>query len=449
MSDTKLIIRMGMLSRLLIVVLQVVSNYFIPDHDANVFTSPTSQSNGSTCHTVVERIVGGFRRWDAEYFLHIAEHGYTYENTLVFYPLFPFSVQYITKFIQAIVPVDCEFRDLSLTVAILLNIIFFINAALILHQLTIEVFNNQRFARIVTMLFCFNPASVFFSAPYTESLFCWLTFSVMLHCAKNDYRAAYLPLALGMWCRSNGILNFGFVIFSVARDVCSRRSITIQNILRGVAIIVFCAFVAGAAIILVQIYYYSLYCEGKDFPMSDVVRDYGNERGYLLAGQRIANWCSFSIPYSYSYLQSYYWNVGFLKYYEFKQIPNFLLASPILGMIFYHSIQFIMNNSGIVMRLGLTHRFKNANQFVYIVHALAIAIFCLLYVHIQVSTRMLASSSPYIYWICAQYFLSENHKNSSKAFLQPKSFITKCIKAWFLGYFLIGTVLFSNYLPWT
>lgn len=104
------------------------------------------------------------------------------------------------------------------------------------------------------------------------------------------------------------------------------------------------------------------------------------------------------------------------------------------------------------MRLGLIQSKPNSeqsNQFVYVVHALTLSIFCLLFVHIQVSTRMLASSSPYIYWICAQQFQKEHHQNSFKAFLQPKSHSTKFIKAWFLGYFVIGTVLFSNFLPWT
>lgn len=450
MTDRKFIIQFATISRILVILLQVVSNIFISDHDAGVFVSPklNRSDSQSTCHSIINTIFGGFRRWDAEYFLHITEHGYTYENTLVFYPLFPFCVRYFTKLILTIAPNACEFSDLSLVVAIVLNIIFFINAASILYELTIEIFNNRRFARIVTTLFCFNPASIFFSAPYTESLFCWLSFSVMLYCARNKWQAALLPLAMSMWCRSNGVLNFGFMVYYIARDACINRT----NVFKALAKVSGGAIITGTAFTIIQAYFYSLYCENNPMEMSDAVKHYGIGKGYILAGHSRPIWCTFAIPYSYSYLQNHYWNVGYLKYYELKQIPNFALAAPILIVIIGHSVYYLLNNEKIVFCLGFSRNVRNiqdVHQFVYVVHALALSLFCILFIHIQVSTRMLASSSPYIYWICAQHFFRENHTNSSKAFLQPKTSITKFIKAWFLGYFVIGTVLFSNFLPWT
>lgn len=453
MSDTKLIIQLAILSRVLITFLQAISNYVIADHDAGVFISPKSPHfNESTCHSVVESLFGGFRRWDTEYFLHIAEHGYTYENTLVFYPLFPFAVRYVTFAIQMINGIECEFRDLSLAVAIALNMIFFVKAALVLYQLTNQIYNNHRFARIVTTLFCFNPASIFFSAPYTESLFCWLTFTVMLHCSRNHIWSAILPLSLGLCCRSNGILNFGFILYYVIRNFWSQINRKFTNLVVGFLKVLGCAHIACAAFTLLQVYYYSLYCEGNQFEMKDSVLEYGRQNNYVLPGRSKAVWCTFKVPYSYSYLQNRYWNVGFLQYYELKQIPNFLLAAPILSMIVSHSVHFLLTNPRIALNLGVQFSKADAdksNQFVYAIHALVLSIFCILFVHIQVSTRMLASSSPYIYWICAEHFYRENHRNSSKAFLQPKTRITKFIKIWFLGYFIIGTVLFSNFLPWT
>lgn len=452
MTDSKLVIWFAILSRVLIIILQAFSNLFFPDHDAEVFVSPKPPAfNGSstiTCHAIIDKIFGGFRRWDAEYYLHIAEHGYTFENTLVFYPLFPFCVRYITNFAQAVFGIECGFGDLSLLVAIGLNMIFFVKAALVLHQLTIETFNSYRLARIAATLFCINPASIFFSAPYTESLFCFLSLTIMLHCSRNHIQAAILPLALSLCCRSNGLLNFGFVLYYVTRDIWSKGSTNWLHFIKGFLKILSCAIITGVVFAIVQAYYYSLYCEGKPFEMNEAILNYGLKNNFIMAGHQKPQWCSFPVPYSYSYIQSHYWNVGFLKYYELKQIPNFLLASPILVMIIWHAVEFLIVNPKISMRLGLIQlkgNLEQSNQFVYVVHALTLSIFCLLFVHIQVSTRMLASSSPYIYWICAQHFQKEHHQNSFKAFLQPKS----QIKAWFLGYFIIGTVLFSNFLPWT
>ena len=56
------------------------------------------------------------------------------------------------------------------------------------------------------------------------------------------------------------------------------------------------------------------------------------------------NWCKFVDDAKngrgrfsfYAFVQRRHWNVGFLRYYELKQVPNFLLAGPILflGAIF-------------------------------------------------------------------------------------------------------------------
>mgnify|MGYP002050440369 CR=1 FL=1 len=39
-------------------------------------------------------------------------------------------------------------------------------------------------------------------------------------------------------------------------------------------------------------------------------------------------WCRERVPSIYAHVQRTYWNVGFLRYYELKQLPNFALAAP-------------------------------------------------------------------------------------------------------------------------
>ena len=41
--------------------------------------------------------------------------------------------------------------------------------------------------------------------------------------------------------------------------------------------------------------------------------------------------CNSAVPLGiYNYIQNKYWNVGLFNYYTIKQIPNFILAGPIL-----------------------------------------------------------------------------------------------------------------------
>ena len=59
-------------------------------------------------------------------------------------------------------------------------------------------------ARRAAYLFCFNPASVFYSAVYSESLFAFLTFSGALSLALNRPNRAAIAFFASSAARSNG-----------------------------------------------------------------------------------------------------------------------------------------------------------------------------------------------------------------------------------------------------
>lgn len=444
------VIWLAIVSRIILISIQFVANWLIPDHDAGVFiSSPLYGPNETICDRIIDAGLGGFRRWDAEYFLHIAEYGYTYENTLAFYPLYPFAVRFATYAFRALWPFDgCAERNHLLLIAIVLNVIFFMKAANALYTLTLDVFNDRRTARIATTIFCFNPASVFFTAPYTESLFCWLSFSVMLESRRNRFAAAAIPLAASIWCRSNGLINFGFVAFYlIKRTQCNLPSM-VTSALKSICM----AAVAVGAFFVVQVYFYMLFCTDYRVDLPLHLLKYARENNLVTIGavNRSAAhspWCRNSIPISYGYIQSTYWNVGLFSYYELKQIPNFLLAAPILFIILLNCWRFVAKNPRVAFTLGLVP-FKgvDTNQFVFIVHACALAIFCALFVHIQVATRMLASSSPCLYWFAASHF---SDRKSVGEMFRTQSWSGRAIVAWFGAYYCIGTILFCNFLPWT
>ena len=134
-----------------LVVFQAVFNFLIPDHDAGAFSPPISDRQGRM-DDLVEVLLGGFRRWDALYFMHVAEHGYTYENTLAFFPLLPMAIRILAN--SAFLPLQycMSYDNVLLISATVFNIVCFVQAAKYLCDLTVEVIGNRRVALKVLQL---------------------------------------------------------------------------------------------------------------------------------------------------------------------------------------------------------------------------------------------------------------------------------------------------------
>jgi phosphatidylinositol glycan class V len=241
---------------------------------------------------------------------------------------------------------------------------------------------------------------------------------------------------------------------------------------------------------MAQVYIYYLFCFEHKFNFPKHILDYGLSNNLVMAGNKSIStspWCSNRLPLSYSYVQSHYWDVGFLKYYEWKQLPNFLLALPVVLLIAANTYHYVANNWDYTMRLGIFRiskkqmkAIKNYDRLVlpFVLHAAALVIFNLLFAHVQITTRMLASSSPVIYWYAADYFTSDrtfikrqviqrltnqmrnggsdscNHVHNHIEMDDIRYFADmntkqKLVLTFYIGYALIGTTLFSNFLPWT
>lgn len=463
------ITRLAVFSRLFVIFMQCISNHLVEDHDAgDVFRAPMDPLKKRKCDTIIDMLLGGFRSWDGEYYLHIAEYGYTYENTLAFFPLFPLCIKLLRFGIINVTPF-LSVRALSLLIGVIINVVFFVKAANTLYQLGCKVFRDHRKAEIAAMLFCFNPASIFFTAAYSESLYSWLSFLVMLKCFEDINSVLIIvPLSLSIFCRSNGLLNIGFVVYYGLKKMFTQTSMLsfVTIFLKIVSILIIIAFHFG----LMQVYNYYLFCLKKSFSFPMFIKDFAVKNNFVLAGNRtdesISPWCSNNIPISYSYVQDHYWRVGFLRYYEFKQIPNFLLALPIVFIIIVNSFKYFQRNKALCWRLGIFNlkpsvlrsiTVGDQNQFVFVVHAVALTIFCVLCIHVQVTTRMLCSSSPMLYFFAADSFPKHYYQHKKKSdhgefnFFDIKrlSLLQKLIIGYFLGYYVIGTVMFSNFLPWT
>lgn len=274
---------------------------------------------------ITETLVGGLDNWDSEYFLYLAQYGYSrYERTLAFFPLYPLCVRLFSETILLPLSLITNQRSVYLISGVMLNFIFFPIAAAVLYALTLEVSKCRKISFLAAALFCINPASVFMSAAYTECLFSLLTFSGLLALQTHRPWTSSVLFALAGATRSNGMVLCGFLayycIFKIYTSFVSTKSLS--NLAIRVLAILSSAFVqcviAMLPFVLVQSYGYYLYCT-EPLPSSDRAAD-----------DRLSPppWCSWKLPVSYSYIQEHYWDVGFLRYYEWKQIPNFILASP-------------------------------------------------------------------------------------------------------------------------
>jgi phosphatidylinositol glycan class V len=164
---------------------------------------------------------------------------------------------------------------------------------------------------------------------------------------------ASVSFSLGSALRSNGIVSCGFVVHLLLKKFISEyfTQITSSNLKSmwkpAVFALILTVLKLGISILIIvlpfvafQYYGYTLYCQ----PSKGRQNELSNPP-----------WCSWYLPLSYSYIQNHYWSVGFLKYFETKQIPNFLLALPMIILCSLAVVEFISNssNSLTVRTLGL------------------------------------------------------------------------------------------------
>ncbi|XP_060534913.1 GPI mannosyltransferase 2 [Cylas formicarius] len=469
MKDEDKIARIAYASRTALIALQFVANRLIPDHDAGVFTYPAPTGGRNYCDAAVDYALGGFLRWDAQYFMHIARHGYTYENALAFFPFYPLAVSVAGRTVSPAL-IFCQLDSILLAVFVIVNVVVFKHAALALYKLTGALF-DQRLAYGSAVLFCFNPASVFFVAPYTECVFSYLTFQSLTNCLSLHAKYAkpkaafsikdllYLtPVALSTATRSNGLLNVGFPVYIVACSCLkglkpNSPNLNVLRVVKHFAVAVVVAAFCVLPFAAYQYYCYRMFCDDFVANVGPAIIEHARRNGFVLPGEfakHNQSWCHRSMPLAYSYVQDRYWNVGLLRYYRLKQVPNFLLALPALAITSRYCVKLLCVNFRRNPRFLLAFDPKGAGQGVYAaeggvfaLHALFLSVFCALFVHVQVSTRMLCSATPAFYWACA------DNVNLLKVPGRTDSPTELFFRTYFVSYFIAGTLLFCNFLPWT
>ncbi|XP_039535272.1 palmitoyltransferase ZDHHC18-A [Pimephales promelas] len=503
-QDVWTVVQFATFTRLLSLFLQTILNAVIPDHVADAFSPPRSETP-LLLDPVIEALFGGLSHWDAEHFIFIAERGYLYEHNFAFFPLFPLILRLLAA--TALWPM-CGFLTMHgrLVLAVAIgNSILFVTSAVALYKLSRLVVQNRKLALVAVLMYCLTPANVFMVAGYSETLFAALTFSGLWLLEKRFTIGACLLLGFATGARANGLVNAGFLLYlslqwGLARtrafskgEGCVRYRHYVWELIRFVLIGAFYAALVALPFCLFQFYGYQTFCHPTATEVPPVLLNLARDKGYRVADadSPTPRWCQWRIPLLYSYIQDAYWDVGFLRYFQWKQIPNFILALPVAILGSIASCMYIWTNPVFCMFLGLGHRgkdrklhgFCNPKVFVYIVHSSVLLLFGIFFMHVQVLTRFLASSSPVLYWISGHLLFQyepllqderlfrpdqiqqqKDHKprlrcavgmcrNNQVLYLlmqwQSCSVYTRCILGYFISYWFLGLALHCNFFPWT
>lgn len=98
-QPVRTLVYLAIASRLIVLALALLSHRYISDYDASAATILELDVNNSISDYPFDRwlrpLVSVYLRWDAFFFLHIAEEGYVYEQEHAFFPMVPWLMRAI------------------------------------------------------------------------------------------------------------------------------------------------------------------------------------------------------------------------------------------------------------------------------------------------------------------------------------------------------------------
>jgi len=163
------------------------------------------------------RVVGLPARWDALWYHDIARYGYEWhpergdaQQNIAFFPAYPFAMRVAGDVVTIpawLVGAPGLLGNGDARVVwggLFASVLFFVIAAVRLHQLAAEEIGNSAAADRACILLATYPFALFFSVPYSESFALLALVSVVLAWRRREAtKGLFWGLFLGL-CRSNG-----------------------------------------------------------------------------------------------------------------------------------------------------------------------------------------------------------------------------------------------------
>ncbi|EFR03832.1 GPI mannosyltransferase 2 [Nannizzia gypsea CBS 118893] len=396
---------------------------------------------GSSVAWLISHIGHRLARWDSIYFLKLAQRGYFFEQE------WAFGYGY-TRFLSFLLPESLKsLQNLAVTAALLSNICHYLSV-LVLYGLSRATFkgsgkNYNAFPFLASALHIITPAGAFISAPNGEAAFSFLNFSgcYAFITALNDERQGSYNLrdlkfllagalfAAATTVRSNGLLS-GLLF---AYDAVSGLHQILTHGLSWQAIRRLAMVCAGGSLILIGMVG-PQYVAYKDFCLSEHPRP----------------WCSRPFPSIYAWVQSYYWNVGFLRYWTFSNIPLLCIAAPMISILVYSGLRVWASLIPMLPGKVEDERADQAPSHSVRYQArlalpqVVLATLAVTHYHIQIVNRI-SSGYPLWYWFLASRLVAEKRKEtpSTPPFWPGSHVVMRVI----MLYALIQGCLFASFLP--
>lgn len=139
-------------------------------------------------------LVGPAARWDAGWYVSIANHPYDSAQQAAFFPLYPLAIRAVAAVTGS-----------PLLVGVVIAVLAFAVALYLLHRLTaLEL--GAEYAGPAVFALAFFPTALFFSAVYSESLLLALTIGAVYAARRGRWAWAGVLGALASGTRNTGVL---------------------------------------------------------------------------------------------------------------------------------------------------------------------------------------------------------------------------------------------------
>ncbi|SJX65610.1 related to GPI18-mannosyltransferase [Sporisorium reilianum f. sp. reilianum] len=370
-------------------------------------------------------------RWDTVYFVASASPsvdsvhsgGYAWEQTLAFQP----GIVALLRVAGYLTPsLSGEWSPTSaiLVTAVLANLAAALSPVL-LHRLTWNVTRNARLAWSAAVLSMFAPsAATTLAAPTPESFFSLASLVGLLHLESSARLGWVRLLAASFWFavatsfRTNGVLLIGYIAFKLVGEA------RLGGAVSAATKMVVATAVCVSPSVLFQAWAYSRFCLVAKRP-----------------------WCEAQPPSIYTFVQSHYWHVGLLRYWQPAQLPNFVLAAPVLVAIAYTAYAFYRHSTRTQIAASLiplprTSRsatdevslHTHAHAVPYVIHAAVLGGVLLFASHVQIALRLATPGGmPAVWWGAAQATLGLRWRGAVLAYVAVQ--------------YCVAVVLYAGFYP--